>query len=299
MPKENTHISFAKKIYSSNEESLKIISKYTNYYYLGSILPDTFYYSKNIKIKILSNILHGENGEPTNKIIFDLLDKAKESKNEKLLVFVFGIITHCYLDMTFHPVIFYMTGNFYNKDELKRQIASYKHRRMEVWLDEKINSKFYFKNLINKEIFNDTKLLTILSDKFNVLIPDIKDSFINQYRRNILFYKKYLLIILYFLNKIHIINNEPKIALFYGHLPNDDLFANEFEYKDLFTGKALKTNINELWEKAEIRTNSALTSAFRYYLDEIQRAEAEVNIDGESLDTGSKEFGVKEIKFTK
>ena len=47
--------------------------------------------------------------------------------NKKDLVFALGLITHCASDIVFHPVIHYLSGNYYDKDNKRREKAIY-HR---------------------------------------------------------------------------------------------------------------------------------------------------------------------------
>lgn len=298
MPKVNTHLYFAKNIKNNNEKLSRVIDKYSNYFYLGSIMPDVFYYSKNEEITKVSDIIHGKDGTPTNKLVFDLLNTAKENKDEELLAFIFGFITHCYLDIVFHPIIFYFTGNYYDQDAQKRKTAFYRHNRMEVYLDQRISKEFYFNKLINSELFNNN-LISILSKSLNIPKKETASSFKRHYFFNSIFHIKFIFKILLFLNKIYILNNEEKLVFFYEDLHNDEKIKEEIIYRDLFTGEVLKTNLNELLNISNLRTNRALISAYKYYNGEEARGQAEINIAGESLDTGSNKYKIEEIKFTK
>ena len=273
MPKENTHLHFAKKIREINLDLQKIIDENINYFYLGSITPDAFYYSNKKEIKEISNFIHGGKGNPTNKIIFDLLDLAKKNRDEKLLAFTFGFLTHCYLDITFHPVV--------NHFALK---SDYKHRRIEVVLDEKVTDDFYFDNLIDRKLFElknektDKNLIEILSGSLNISAKDTKDSFKRQFLFNKLFKSKYISKILCLLYKIPTFSIRNNLAFFYGKRPDDEdstYFVDMIKHEELFA-------------IADQKTKSALISAHRYFMGEVGREEAEKNIVGESLDTGNK-----------
>jgi len=297
MPKENTHLYFSKNINKVNMPYTGIINQNINYYYLGSVTPDTFYYSKNIDIQKVSDVIHGKYGQPTNELIFDLLDLAKKNNDEKILSFTMGFITHCYLDIIFHPIIFYLTGNFYDENLTRREEAIFRHRRLEVTIDQKLNKDSYFENLIDKKIFKDINFIEILSNSFNIPPEDVELSFERQYVLNKIFHKKYYLNILYFLNKIGILNRKSEVSLFYGNLKNDYILNDNIEYRDLFNGEAFSVSLSELFDKANLKTKLALGSAYKYYKGEESRIQAIVNISGENLDTGSKTYSVDDIKF--
>lgn len=299
MPKENTHLHFAEKTRKMNPELANLIDKNLNYFRLGSVTPDAFFYSKNKAVFDISDHLHGKEGNLTNKFIFDLLDHAKKNRNEKLLVFMLGYITHCCLDIIFHPVIFYLTGNYHSKDFEKKEKAVYQHRRFEVLLDKKVNSEYHFANSIDKSIYEDDELLTAISSILNISKVDVQLSFLRQFNLNKVFKNDLLHKILKILNKLHILNYKNESAFFYGKLANDLIIPEEIEYKDLLTGVVSKKSLVELFDLAHSKNRFALLSAYKYYLNEESREQAEQNIAGESLDTGKIGFSVDQIKFLK
>ena len=149
MPKENTHIYFADGLLARLDNELKkLVKDNIDYFYLGSITPDTFYYSEQKAIVEISDYLHGNDGNLTNELIFDLLDTARDNKNDKDFVFALGFITHCALDIIWHPVIFYLTGDYHSLDKSIAAKAQYQHRYFETQLDSKVNNKFFIGELI-------------------------------------------------------------------------------------------------------------------------------------------------------
>lgn len=299
MPKENTHLHFAEKIRKLNPELADSINKNLNYFNLGSVTPDTFFYSKNKSVFELSNFLHGAEGNLTNKFIFDLLDYANKNQDEKILVFTLGYITHCCLDIVFHPVIFYLTGNYHHKDFEKREKAVYQHRRFEVLLDKKVNGEYHFANSIDKEIYEDKNLIKVISEILKISELDVKFSFLRQFKLNKVFKNDLLHKVLRILNKLHILKYHKESAFFYGKLSNDIEIPEEVEYKDLLTGVIEKKSLGELFDIAHTKTRLAILSAYKYYLNKESREQAEQNISGESLDTGKIGFSVDQIKFLK
>ena len=294
MPKENTHLHFAKTTKNYSPDILEIIDRNLEYFYLGSVSPDTLFYSKKAHIKDVADYIHGRDGNLTNIFVFDLLDEARQTKNEKLLTFVFGMLTHINLDIVFHPVIFYLTGNYHHKDEDKRMKAIYRHRRYEVALDKRLNDSSYFEDMISKKVFKDKDLIDAISRSLNISKKDVQLSFERQ-----LFMHKYIFKLFKFLcNKLGL-NNKNELAFFYGDLEDDCECNDEIEYADLITGEKFKKNINELLTHADKRTKLSISSAYRYYKGIETKVQAEGYISGESLDVGVKNLSVHEIKFVK
>jgi len=103
MPSENTHIYFADQIREKiNNHILKrLISDHMDYYFLGSTFPDILFYSKDKQISKIAYNLHGEDGVPTNQIIFNLLDEIRFKKDKNNFSFIAGFLTHYAVDITF------------------------------------------------------------------------------------------------------------------------------------------------------------------------------------------------------
>ncbi len=114
MPKENTHLNFAYGLLEEfqGHDILKDVSENIRHYLLGSIIPDTFYYGSSASLRRISESFHGKDGNPTNKTIVQVLDHARDKKD---ISFILGFISHCALDITFHPVIYYLSGNYYDE----------------------------------------------------------------------------------------------------------------------------------------------------------------------------------------
>jgi hypothetical protein len=123
MPKENTHLLFAYGLLEEfqGREILRDISSHPWHYLLGSVIPDTFYYGGSASLRRISESFHGKDGNPTNATILEVLESPRSHKD---LAFILGFISHCALDITFHPIIYYLCGNYYDESPEKRNRAS-------------------------------------------------------------------------------------------------------------------------------------------------------------------------------
>jgi hypothetical protein len=161
---ENTHIYLANRILKEiSDNGLKqLISDHIDYYFLGSIFPDILFYSKYKRAVHIAYNLHGEDGLPTNRIIFDLLDRIKIDKDGKNFSYVSGLLTHYAVDITIHPVVFYFSGYKPNSSKQEDERSAYLHWHYETGIDKRVNDRFFLDEIINPETINDIVISQIL-----------------------------------------------------------------------------------------------------------------------------------------
>lgn len=300
MPKENTHLFFAHKIARNlaNQNLKEIIKRNLRFFYFGSVVPDTFYYGKGEKIRKISESLHGRYGNLTNEIVFELLDQAKKQKNELDLVFTLGYLTHCALDITFHPIVYYLSGNYYDADPEKANEAIYLHRHLETYLDSRVNHKYFYNDLINYKTLRKLAFSKIISTKFNISIKEQEKTLI---RKSILLKAlkyDFILNLLYLFYRPSLSKYKMFLGIFYGNLKRDSrIFPDTVKYRDIITGENLITNIQDLFKKSEEFSLRLIDAAYRYYNGEMSREQAKQIIRGESLNTGRLNAPVTEIKY--
>ena len=107
---------------------------------LGAIFPDILFYlpdnPKNSRYLDVAHALHGNNGEDTYEQIRQVIEVMKRSLyRQELLSFLLGVITHIQTDIVFHPMIYYLTGNYHDAETSKRSKAIEQHRRFECLTD--------------------------------------------------------------------------------------------------------------------------------------------------------------------
>ena len=114
--------------------------KYAN---LGTIAPDIFYYyhilspSKlTANAQIWGDLHHHKN---VTELVLNFLDIIIETEEgtyrDRMIAFVLGYICHCAVDVVTHPYIFFISGDYYNKDPEIASLAQYNHMRVEFALD--------------------------------------------------------------------------------------------------------------------------------------------------------------------
>jgi hypothetical protein len=302
LPKENTHILFASDIISSINCNKTKAALQTHYEALcfGCVVPDTFFYSSRKEIIDISEILHGKDGEKTNELTFDMLDRARQFRSENLLCLASGYISHCVLDMFFHPVIYSLVGNYYDNNLSKREAAIYNHRLMETGLDRVVNKKYYLHDILdaNDRPIHDS--LELIAAKFNIANGHLIETYKKQIRINRCFRNRFIYTLIYLLNKWKIRDFANILPLFYDHQQKDKMeLKGVFDYCDILHGHALQESFANLFESAKKESIKRITAAFDYYDDDIDKSCAMQIIKGESLDTGKEGCSVSNIAFSK
>ena len=147
MPSLITHYEFSKQNFP----------KHKKIFYLGSQGPDPFFYygyttpfKSNIKdVRAFGTYLHEMDSFVSFSFLLDYAKKEEDrAKEEVLLAFIKGLMSHYVLDRTCHPYIFYKTGF-----PLGGTIYSFYHSILETDIDVLIED--YYKDYPSyKEILN-------------------------------------------------------------------------------------------------------------------------------------------------
>ena len=221
----------------------KLIQDNLDYYYLGALVPDSFICIGKSEV---SGYIHGD----TKKNCDYFVKKMLKKKDDKNRAFVYGFITHCAFDGTWHPVINHFAGNY-----KKRHFAIYNHFLFETYLaiHYGVNKpwKFSKPKLIRNTNFKSLK---------------IKSGWTALRFQNICLYlldKKWSYELFFILSKLNIFPRKA-ISLFKHHLLRDHRhFRNGQEYKDLISGKVNKVSYKKLNKNAIDLAVSLIKSAHK------------------------------------
>ena len=278
MPKENTHLYFLDKVAQEiyEPEIKQLIEKHKDFFYLGSVAPDTFYYLK--KTEPISDWFHGRDGNKTNIIILDWLERAKQAQDERAFIFVCGYLTHCALDIFFHPTICELSGDYHDPNPIKRRRAVYLHRYLETVLDANLKHSFDFKTFIKWPKAKNLKpIFLALQARFNLTEDLFFKAFKNQFQKNLLFKSQRMFYLAYWLNKLHLADLEQELGLFYGNLKN-----NSFVFDEKFKQQDLK----RYFAQAENYAKIMIAGALDFYKNRINLEQLAQIIKGENLNSG-------------
>lgn len=295
MPKENTHVFLAHAILSTIEdhEIRHTLSAQLAPFLLGSIIPDTMYYSPHASV---SDTLHGKDGNPTNFLLPDMLGPAGSNRD---LAFGCGYLTHCALDIVFHPVVYYLSGNYYDPDPHKRAHAVYMHRHIETCLDVRLANPHRIHSLLHPTLLKGLAFEEALARRFSIPVPAIRQALRKQLRYSRLFSSPLAFRLMHTLNRLAIVKDGTSLGLFYGncHIEPDPL-DETITFRDLITGAEQMQSIPALIQTASAKAHTMIRHAWAYAHGDINADDLRQAIPGESLDTGRLHAPVTDIRFT-
>lgn len=142
MPKEITHWLIAAETARLLEGSAlgASVAAFPNCFRLGAVFPDVLFFAAwygNGDIYLdLADEYHGTHGEDTFNLLRSLAEIPRKDPYARQMQAIWaGIVTHLHADMVFHPLVFYLTGNYHDEDRVARTRAVQSHRRFEALMD--------------------------------------------------------------------------------------------------------------------------------------------------------------------
>ena len=296
MAYENTHLFVAEQIRSCIEQQdLKnILDINRSLYLLGTIFPDTCFFSDSKKIQSISKQLHGSDGTPTNRAIFQALDTINSQPDPQTLAFVCGFSTHLALDITVHPIIYYYSGFKANGSPEERKRSSYLHWHYETYLDHRFNNQYYLEGLVTIETARALRISRFL----DIQEPEFLKALARQINyfsrnRNRLYYHWYRL-------KHQMGWLEGKyLAGHYTNLEFDRSRLPELmSYRDPVTGERKKNTLEDLMQSSIEKGQEMVQAAYAYHRGDIDRHACQKIIDGSNLDTGRVGILASDIRYS-
>jgi len=295
MPKENTHLFFARRVLNAikAKEIKSSLSLNTYYYYLGSVIPDAFYYSRKERIRRVSEKIHSQFRPSFSKRVLKVLNLSKEQND---LVFLYGLITHCCLDKTFHPVIDSLAVDLSAKVSYPPNRHQYFHRYIETYLDKVINPIFLMSKLVKPSLVKDLVFPEIISAEFGLPIFQVKRALKRQLVANILFRSRIVFEIIYVLNKLDLIKDKSTLALFYGNLKKKEkVMKSSLSCGDLSAEKLNLGIIKDLLSISLQAAQEMIKATYDYYSGMITKEEYERTISAKPEKADCSLFHEKEL----
>ncbi len=293
---ENTHLWAAERIKSSIENRLiaEPIGSYSDFYYLGAVFPDILYYSRDSRISRAAYFLHGDTGAPTNAFIFEVLDQVKETSDEKNLVFIWGFLTHCAMDIVFHPVVFYFSGYASQDDQTSRLHSEYLHLHYETMIDRHFNKGIFLENMINPASVKDLAIPSIL----NISRRDIQNCLKKQIFYFRLIHSRLYYIMFKMLAAMGLADKR-LVAGFYANLVVETKkLPQKLTYRDIISGREMEATLEDLMEKGITMAVKMVEAAHNYYAGHISKKSCQKVIAGHNLDTGRVNKTKADIRFS-
>jgi len=106
---------------------------------LGAVFHDALFYLRGDHPSGLISLphrLHGSHGEDSYDLLRLQAAHLHAHKTQPLpTAFFVGLASHVFADATLHPLVYYLTGNYYDADARRRTAAVRRHRALESLLD--------------------------------------------------------------------------------------------------------------------------------------------------------------------
>ena len=296
MAYENTHLWAADVVRGRLQSSVlkKLITDSIDCYYFGAVFPDTLSYSNDKKIRGISKFFHGKTGIYSNEVVFEMLDMTKRIGDKKNLAFICGFLTHCAMDIVFHPIIVYFSGYKPSNSPRKSSKSAYLHWHYETYIDSQYNNNFYLDKIINPTVVRDLVASSILNISEKIIFESLTKQ-IAYFRRtrSQLFYKLYRI-----LNKTGLLERK-YLGGFYANLEVDPMRLPEnLQYRDIISGENKETTMNGLMDEGINMGLKMVESAYDYNCGKISRQVCEEAITRKNLDTGQIGKTKADVKYS-
>jgi len=293
---ENTHLWAAEQIRSSieNHAIAETIGSYCDFYYLGAVFPDILFYSRDPRISRAAYFLHGDTGVATNAFVFDVLDQAQDTPDEKSLAFIWGFLTHCALDMVFHPVVFYFSGYAPHADQTSQLHSEYLHLHYETIIDRHFNKGIFLENVVHPAIVKDLAIPSILNSSRRDIESCLKKQiFYFRLIHSRLYYRIFKMLAAMGLA------DKRLVAGFYANLTVETRrLPQNLTYRDIISGSDMEATLEDLMEKGLNLAVKMVAAAYDYAAGKISKQSCQRTIAGHNLDTGRRGKTKKDIRFS-
>jgi hypothetical protein len=286
MPKEITHWLVSMKTAEALRGTLMGDSALSNQnaLKLGAVFPDILFYLRktpeNSPYRNIAYSWHGTNGEDTYDLIRQIMVAMENSPyRRQLAAFLLGVATHIKTDMAFHPMVYYLTGNYHDAEPSRRNKAIRRHRRLESLVDiyfcggSRHAKDYNMKAILNNPDIPLPQIMGLLrkDGKWPEIAPGI-DVFFEKAFKNMcilqkLYSRRMLGRLLYAVAPVLPESAGEITALFYA--PQMDrmipMLSGTFNYRHPVTGDDKVASLEGLFEEA-VRQSSLLSEEIERHL---------------------------------
>lgn len=105
---------------------------------LGSVFHDALFYTTkpaNQPLEQLAHTLHGANGQDTFALLRLQAEHTAKTGSPLAIALLTGMISHVFADITMHPMVWSLSGNYYSDDPVEKSRARQRHRALESLMD--------------------------------------------------------------------------------------------------------------------------------------------------------------------
>lgn len=136
----------------------------------GAVFHDALFYGVTNPARPLENMahaLHGADGQDTFNIVRFQAGHASSSPDKHLsIALLVGMVSHIFADVTMHPMIWHLSGNYYASDRHEKSLARQRHRALESLMDMAI-----YPEMIGRPLFTAHRLLRSMGNTLYSALP--------------------------------------------------------------------------------------------------------------------------------
>jgi hypothetical protein len=229
-------------------------------------------------------------------VIVQVLDQAGHMRD---IAFILGYISHCALDITFHPVVYYLSGNYYDESPEKRNHAVYLHRHLETCLDIDLGNTLRLHRIIRTKYLRGLAFEKIVSEQFQVPVASLSKTLRRQILSNLFFSSTAAYAVARASSRLGLLRDSTQLGLFYADADHGERIPSVIKVADLLDGHKKIITLNELFQHARTLAKSMMEAAYGYWKKGISREELLLAIPGLSLDTGVLGVSARDIRYTR
>jgi hypothetical protein len=310
MPRERSHLLIAEEILVrlQNDSLRQLISRKAAWFYLGAIFPDMLIspFGRVPGQRSWSDLLHDQPETIASGMVHQMLAALREEPDNQAekLVFTLGYLAHAATDIVFHPLVFYLSGNYYHGDKKERLKSQAAHHYLETLFDlalhqqsgKKINDHGFpvFSGLKSREI---NRVFEFFAGVFSKLCHSPKNQIMqhlkinsllfmlfNRFYHNRFFYQFARLVNFFTRNK-----TDKYFKLLYPpyYRSGREVFSGEIRFKNLFTGEEKQATIKDLKTETIDLGVQCLEAAYMAWVSGSQEIALPALIAGKDMNTGS------------
>lgn len=285
MPKENTHLYFARELLDSLVVApfMPAIMNHQHAYLLGAVIPDTCYYGTSRQVISMSENIHGKDGRSAADYLLALADNIADERD---LALILGSCTHCALDVILHLPIGALCVPSGDGGPDRKIEATRMHNRLETALDASLGHSLRVHRLLRSSDM-DGSAFTRLAEKDFALAPgQLKRTFKRQLFCNRLFVLSPAWQTLQYMLATGMISDRTLSGLFYADaraLP----VPGTWRWKDPEDDSAHYATIGKLFARASQLARDMMRAMWDFTRGDITRERLQDLLPAETLDTGT------------
>lgn len=140
MPKELIHFEIAERTARllADTPFASSLAQNSDGMLLGSVFHDVLFYAVTpnaLPLEKLAHRLHGSEDQDTFTLIRLQARQAASTPDSLPAAILVGMVSHLFADAVMHPLVWHLTGDYYDNNPVSKSLARQRHRALESMMD--------------------------------------------------------------------------------------------------------------------------------------------------------------------